>query len=71
MGISEKIESLLTEKGITQKWTSMRMNEINPELKMDSSKMSAIITGNRKMTGDELIAFCKALKIAPDVFLND
>lgn len=44
------------------------MNSINPSLDMDRSKFSAIITGNRKMTGDELLAFCMALEISPDVF---
>lgn len=66
--ISDTAKKILKEQGRTQRWVAERMNNINPTLEMDRSKFSAIITGNRKMTGDELLAFCMALEISPDVF---
>ena len=66
--ISDTAKKILKEQGRTQRWVAERMNDINPTLEMDRSKFSAIITGNRKMTGDELLAFCMALEISPDVF---
>ena len=47
-----------------------KMNEINPSLKMDRCKMSSIIKNNRKISGEELLTFCMALKINPDVFMK-
>ena len=47
------------------------MNEIDPTLGMDRCKMSAIINETRKMTGDELLAFCMALKISLDEFVSN
>lgn len=46
------------------------MNEINPSLKMDANKMSAIVTQNRKVSSEELLAFCMALQISPDIFMK-
>ena len=66
--ISDAARKILKEQGRTERWVAERMNNINPTLEMDRSKFSAIITGNRKMTGDELLAFCMALEISPDVF---
>lgn len=66
--ISDTAKKILKEQGRAQRWVVERMNDINPTLEMNRSKFSAIITGNRKMTGDELLAFCMALEISPDVF---
>ena len=66
--IPDTVRKTIKEQGRTQKWVTEKMNSINPSLDMDRSKFSAIITGNRKMTGDELLAFCMALEISPDVF---
>ena len=69
--LNSMIETQLKENGRTQTWTINKMNEINPKLKMDRSKMSAIINDNRKMTAEELLAFSMALKISPDIFTVD
>ncbi len=66
--IPDTVRKTIKKQGRTQKWVTEKMNSINPSLDMDRSKFSAIITGNRKMTGDELLAFCMALEISPDVF---
>ena len=66
--IPDTVRKTIQKQGRTQKWVTEKMNSINPSLDMDRSKFSAIITGNRKMTGDELLAFCMALEISPDVF---
>ena len=68
ISISDTARQILQDQGRTQKWVVNKMNEINPKLGMDRSKLSAIITGNRKMTGDELLVFCIALEVNPDVF---
>lgn len=69
--ISETTKKVLKEQGRTQRWVAEKMNDINPSLEMDRTKFSAIVTGNRKMTGDELLAFCMALEISPDIFTEE
>ncbi|MEZ3486042.1 MAG: helix-turn-helix transcriptional regulator [Lachnospiraceae bacterium] len=64
------VKRLLDEQGRTQVWVTQKMNLYDPEINMDTSKFSAIITGRRKLSGDELLAFCKALEVTPDEFLR-
>lgn len=66
--VESTAKRLMIEQGRTQVWVVNRMNMISPLLKMDKSKFSAVLAGKRKMSGDELIAFCKALEITPDEF---
>lgn len=68
--IGATARQIIRQRGVTQKWVAERMNGINPAVSMDRSKISATLAGERKMTGDELLAFCKALEINPDVFLS-
>lgn len=68
--ISRTVKRILDEQGRTQKWVVQKMNLQEPGIDMDRSKFSAIITGKRKMSGDELLVFCKALEITPDEFLK-
>lgn len=68
--VSETIKRILGEQGRTQTWVIQKMNSQSPEVGMDKTKFSAIVTGKRKMSGDELLVFCKALEITPDVFLH-
>lgn len=70
MNISIVIKDLLEEQRRTQKWTIERMNQINGNIKMDRTKFSAILHKKRKMTCDEFLAFCMALEISPDVFID-
>lgn len=63
------VKKSLRERGCSQAWVIKRMNDLNPALKMDRSKFSSITTGKRKMSGDELLAFCKAVEVSPDEFL--
>lgn len=71
MSVSEKVRAIIESQGRTQTWIVARINQLMPEIKMDRSKFSAIIRGNRKMSADELLAFCRALEISPDVFLEE
>lgn len=71
MSITGKVREVLEKNKKTQTWTIEKMNDINPRLKMDKDKMSSIINGKRKMTCEELLAFCMAFEISPDEFLND
>lgn len=66
--VESTAKRLMSEQGRTQIWVVNRMNMISPMLKMDKNKLSAVLAGKRKMSGDELIAFCKALEITPDEF---
>ena len=68
MNLNRKIQNILNENGVTQNWVVNKMNEINPKINMDKTKMSAIVNGVRKVSGDELLVFCMAMKISPDIF---
>lgn len=68
--IQTTIKRVLREQGRTQAWTIQKMNAVNPEIRMDRTKFSAITRGRRKMTGDELLAFCKATEVNPDIFVE-
>ena len=70
MRVPETIRRILKDEGRTQSWVIDEMNRILPDLKMDRAKFSAIVCGVRKMTADELLVFCKAVKKNPDVFLS-
>ena len=70
MGIPEIIRHVLKEEGRTQAWVIEEMNKILPEINMDRGKFSATVCGIRKMTADELLVFCKAVKRSPDIFLE-
>lgn len=71
MSIPEAIKRVLDSRGCTQTWVFNRMNAINPSLNMNKAKFSSIVCGNRKMSGDELLAFCKAIEINPDDLFSD
>lgn len=68
--VSETVKRILEEQGRTQTWVVQKMNSQLPDIDMDKTKFSAIITGKRKMSGDELLVFCKALEITPNEFLR-
>lgn len=68
--VSNTVRRILDEQGRTQKWVIRRMNLQEPQIDMNRSKFSAIINGKRKMSGDELLAFCKAMEVTPDEFLK-
>lgn len=67
---NETAKRIIMEQGRKQAWVLNKMNEFNPNLNLDSAKFSAMINGQRKMTGDELIAFCNVLEVSPDEFLK-
>lgn len=68
MRIASGIREILDARGCTQAWVINRMNDIDSSLEMNRSKFSAIVCGSRKMTGDELLAFCMATETNPDYF---
>lgn len=70
LSISNIVNQILEKEGRTQRWVVTEMNRIDPTLKMDRVKFSAIVCDKRKMTGDELLAFCKAMQINPDIFME-
>lgn len=70
MKINDTVKKIMEKEGRTQKWLAREMNDVDPDIKMTNVKLSAIVTGRREMSGDEMLAFCKAMKVNPDVFLN-
>lgn len=70
MRTNETVQKLMEQEGRTQTWVAQEMNKVNPEIKMTNVKLSAIVTGRRTMSGDEMLAFCRAMRTSPDVFLG-
>lgn len=71
VSVTETVRRIISEQGRTQTWVARKMNEMNPTIGMDTSKFNAIVTGKRKMSSDELLAFCMATEITPDEFLRE
>lgn len=69
--VYETAKRIIADQGRTQTWVLNKMNEFNPDLQLNNAKFSALLSGQRKMTGDELIAFCKVLDVSPDEFLGE
>lgn len=70
MNVEPAVRNIIKDKGLRQTWVVDQMNRIDPTLGMSKVKLSAIVCGGRKMTGDELIAFCVATNTSPDYFCN-
>lgn len=66
MSLNEAIKNAIEESGRTQTWVASKANAINPSINLTVVKLNASLRGNRKITGDEFIALCKALEINPD-----
>lgn len=69
MKTNETVKRLIEEEGRSQTWVAREMNRVNPEINMTNVKLSAIVTGRRVMSSDEMLAFCRAMKTNPDVFM--
>lgn len=61
MDCNKKLSEYLEQKGITQKFICDNTG-ITPE------KMSNILNGKRKITGDELVSICKTLGLTLEFF---
>lgn len=70
MNVEPAVRTVVRDRGLRQTWIVEKMNQVNPSLAMNKAKFSAIVCGSRKMTGDELIAFCVATNTSPDYFYN-
>ena len=70
MTVAQKAKNIIAEQGRTQTWVISKMNEINPSLNLNSAKFSAMMSDSRKMSGDEFLAFCRAVKVNPNVFME-
>lgn len=68
MSVESMVKELIDSRGLRQIWLVGQMNRIMPDVNMNPNKLSAIVCGNRKMTGDEFLAFCKATETSPDYF---
>lgn len=68
MNVEPAVRNIIKNRGLRQTWVVERMNHVAPGLNMSKAKFSAVVCGNRTMTGDELIAFCVATEISPDYF---
>ena len=63
MDCNMKLAKYLEDQGITQSFISEKTG-------ITKEKMSNILNGKRKLTGDELVAVCKVLGINLDYFLG-
>jgi len=63
MELNENIKKYLEEHGITQKF-------LIDSTGIAQEKMSNIINGKRKVTGEELLKIAKALDVNANIFLN-
>lgn len=70
MNVEPAVRTVIRDKGLRQIWVVEQMNLVNPALNMSNAKLSSIVCGGRKMSGDELIAFCVATNTSPDYFYN-
>lgn len=70
MSVNEAVKLIIKDSGRTQTWLVTRINNIDPCVHMNNSKLSASLTGKRKITADEFIALCKALEISPDLIAD-
>lgn len=70
MAIVDIMRDMIENEGRTQRWVADRMNTACPEIEMNEQKLSALLTGKRKLSSDELLAFCKAMGISPDIFMD-
>ena len=63
------IKQTIADQGRTQAWVVDTMNAINPELNMNRVKFNRIVTaGERKLSGNELIALCRILDLSLEDF---
>lgn len=70
MNVEPAVKCIVESRGLRQNWVVERMNRVAPDLNMSAVKFSAIVCGGRRMTGDELIAFCKATETSPEYFFD-
>ena len=63
MGLNENIKKYINEHGITQKFLSESTG-------IAQEKMSNIINGKRKITGEELLKIANALNVNANIFLD-
>lgn len=68
ISLNETMKKIICEQGRKQSWVIERMNEVNPNLNLNPSKFSAIMSGIRSVSADELLAFCQVTGVSPDVF---
>ena len=63
MGLNENIKKYINEHGITQKFLSESTG-------IAQEKMSNIINGKRKITGEELLKIANVLNVNANIFLD-
>lgn len=66
--MTETLKKLIEQNNRTAAWVVTKINEIDPDIKMTKSKLSRILSGNRQISVEELIAFCWSLDVSLDDF---
>lgn len=61
--IYQQIDQYLAENGITQKFVSDKTG-------LEQNKLSMMLSGKRKISADEYLAICNALKKSPRYFVD-
>lgn len=68
--IYEVLKQEIDKKGVTQTWIVNQMNSLDISLNMTCAKMSAVLAGKRKLTGEEFIAICRVLELDTEIFIK-
>ncbi len=63
MSVNEKIKEYIESHGISQKF-------LVDNTGITADKMSNIVNGKRKVTGEELLLIAKALEVSANIFLD-
>lgn len=70
MEIFRVIGSEMKNKGVTQTWVVSEVNALDKSLNLTNNKLSAILSGKRKIAGEEFIALCCVLGLETNNFIK-
>lgn len=60
----------MKNKGVTQTWVVNEANAIDKSLNLTNNKLSAILSGKRRIAGEEFIALCRVLGLETNNFIQ-
>ena len=70
MEIYKIIRYEMKNKGVTQTWVVNEANAIDKSLNLTNNKLSAILSGKRRIAGEEFIALCRVLGLETNNFIE-
>ncbi|WP_312059338.1 hypothetical protein [Anaerotignum sp.] len=70
MEIYRVIGSEVKNKGVTQTWVVNEVNALDNSINLTNNKLSAILSGKRRIAGEEFIALCRVLGLETNNFVE-